>query len=958
MKQLRRRQLPLRVAVWMGLVLAGIGLPAARALTPYLVKDINPNLTPASSSPRQFVALGGAGLFIADGDTGGPALWRSDGTEEGTYPLLSCDGCVAGYPRAVAYTDSSYFFSMNPRSGGTTLWVTSGTRETTVRLGVFGFNNAVADFGRWVPGQGLVYFAAHDEHGVELWRTDGSAAGTYMVTDLAPGPSDSYPEELTDFGGQLFFSADDGNGRALWTTDGTASGTQLVKNTWPGNPSGRGPYGEGPAFLNALAGRLVFVSASPDRGNELWRSDGTPEGTVPLRELVPGPESPTFYSFRKIRGRRLLFLADDGSGPNVWVTNGLDRGTRRLTSLAKGTSLGPYFTFFGPVLDGRAFFAFDDGEHGTELWTSDGTEAGTYQVSDVCPGPCSSNPLPWLASGGRLFFTANDGIHGEELWSTDGSAEGTSLVKDVCPGACGSHPAVLAVVGRWVLFQADDGRNGPQIWRTDGTPAGTLRVSGFAGTLYGIDSFFGAALPDLLLFAAPDSEHGTELWATNGTRWGTRLVKDIATAKLGGSRPQSLTAAGNRLFFFADDGVHGYQLWTSDGTDAGTVLANDFGTGQVSGWTPNQAAAVGETLFFAAASTRDDLALWKSDGTPGGTVRLTKPGVRPQEVVAVGATVFFLAYDGQVTLWKSDGTEAGTVPVDPAHGRGSEARRLTAFQGRLYYIDRGSDGYQWLWRSDGTPEGTIQFVNLRIFNAPPLAELAGRLYFFVREDAGSTLQGLRLWSSDGTQAGTRPAASFSLVPGDTFSPDRLAVAGSRLFVFGTTGPPGGGSPVRALWVSDGTAAGTRLVRQQVVMPSGVGASHPPDFVDFNGRLVFVGAEEDSLLVPLSATLWASDGTPAGTAPLLDAGGKPIVAATNPRVFAGLLLFAAPLPGADLLASRPVVWQSDGTPAGTAPLFPLDPGAGIGGDLVVAGPRLFVSAYEPRLGTQLWALRAD
>ena len=77
-----------------------------------------------------------------------------------------------------------------------------------------------------------LYFASSDAtHGTELWKTDGTVAGTVMVKDINPGVAGSNPFQLTNVGGTLYFVAQDGGGGAdLWKTDGTASGTVLVKN--------------------------------------------------------------------------------------------------------------------------------------------------------------------------------------------------------------------------------------------------------------------------------------------------------------------------------------------------------------------------------------------------------------------------------------------------------------------------------------------------------------------------------------------------------------------------------------------------------------------------------------------------------------------------------------------------------------------------------------------------------
>ncbi|MBA4192738.1 MAG: hypothetical protein C0467_32635, partial [Planctomycetaceae bacterium] len=77
---------------------------------------------------------------------------------------------------------------------------------------------------------GTLFFSAFDgTNGYELWKSDGTAAGTVLVKDINSGASSSYPTNLTNVNGTLFFSADDGtNGIELWRSDGTAAGTVLV----------------------------------------------------------------------------------------------------------------------------------------------------------------------------------------------------------------------------------------------------------------------------------------------------------------------------------------------------------------------------------------------------------------------------------------------------------------------------------------------------------------------------------------------------------------------------------------------------------------------------------------------------------------------------------------------------------------------------------------------------------
>jgi ELWxxDGT repeat protein len=84
---------------------------------------------------------------------------------------------------------------------------------------------------------------------------------------------------------------------------------------------------------------------------------------------------------------------------------------------------------------GTLFFSATDGSHGTELWQTNGTSAGTALVADILPGSASSLFLPGLTNvSGTLFFSADDGSHGQEVFKSNGTSTGTAMVKDINPG--------------------------------------------------------------------------------------------------------------------------------------------------------------------------------------------------------------------------------------------------------------------------------------------------------------------------------------------------------------------------------------------------------------------------------------------------------------------------------------------------------------------------------------------
>ncbi|HXU45214.1 MAG TPA: ELWxxDGT repeat protein [Thermoanaerobaculia bacterium] len=380
------------------------------------------------------------------------------------------------------------------------------------------------------------------------------------------------------------------------------------------------------------------------------------------------------------------------------------------------------------------------------------------------------------------------------------------------------------------------------------------------------------------------------------------LVEDIRTvvAGSGSSRPESLTRFRGRLYFAADDGFAGRELWATDGGAGGTRLVADLCPGRCSG-DPRNLTVSGGRLFFLAFDESHGRELWASDGTREGTLPLLDLAVGP---------------DGGRYLW------------------------IRPIAGQAVFLAVGRQGTQ-LWRSDGTPSGTEPFFNLPEVGAPgdgegpPTAPPAGERVYFGW--SGPTI-GRELWVSDGTRAGT--GLIVDLAPGDADSlcPDLLASAPTRGPIFFAASDGRSGCEP---WRSDGTAAGTRLVRD--LWPGARGSS-PGGFLRL-GLLTYFRAETPSR----GSELWSSDGTAEGTRRLTDlAPGSASSAATPLAALGERLLFTA-FTGNDLR-----LWATAGRPGDAVRLADLDFGAPPR-DLAVVGDQLFFVVAEP-LSPALWVTR--
>jgi ELWxxDGT repeat protein len=378
-------------------------------------------------------------------------------------------------------------------------------------------------------------------------------------------------------------------------------------------------------------------------------------------------------------------------------------------------------------VNGKLFFAANDGVNGMELWKSDGTTAGTILVKDINTGSSSSS-LGYLTSiNSTLFFVANDGVTGTELWKSDGTTAGTVLVKDISPGTSGSNPSSLVNVNGSLFFAADNGSNGTELWKSDGTVAGTVLVKDINPAVLSSYPQSLANANGVLFFAADNGSNGMELWKSDGTAAGTVLVKDIWPGN-SDSYPFELIAIGSKLYFSASDGNAGTELWKSDGTTAGTTLLKDIWNGNSDAY-PFGLVNVQGTLFFSADNGSNGIELWKSDGTSTGTT-LVKDVWPGQESGAAGNfsrfinKLIFTGNDGLsgYKTWQSDGTSGGTKIAtgiaDPGDGdMGELVETDTKIFAGIRHDDTGSE----LWA-----------INFSIVLPLDLLEFKGEL---VQQDA-------------------------------------------------------------------------------------------------------------------------------------------------------------------------------------------------------------------------------
>jgi len=362
----------------------------------------------AAGGPSPAVAMGGKLYFSAYDPVHGRELWATDGTSAGTHLVKDIKpGIGSGVSDifnlvALAVGDMLYFRADDGASGNE-LWKTDGTEAGTVQVkdiqnGFYGSNP-----GAFAQVNGMLFFTAYS--GSELWRSNGTASGTQLVRTFTVATN------LYGHMGTLYFSGDvDNTGQELWKSNGTFNTTERVRDL-------NGMIGASLPINFHAAGDVLYFDASTDTGWELWRTDGTQTGTVLVKDINPGSGNGTLNAYANVAktnlGDTLYFRATDGvNGFQLWRTTGTDASTVRVSDLPDGVDAACLF----PIVGGKVLM---NNYAATRWWAfdpvTDNVELTAYP---------SGYYFNWQGKcaflGSTMFYAGKDTAFGCELWRADG----------------------------------------------------------------------------------------------------------------------------------------------------------------------------------------------------------------------------------------------------------------------------------------------------------------------------------------------------------------------------------------------------------------------------------------------------------------------------------------------------------------------------------------------------------
>jgi ELWxxDGT repeat protein len=815
--------------------------------------------------------------------------------------------------------------------------------------------------------------------GDELWASDGTPLGTQMLVDVCPGPCSSEVRVLGSLNGRTFwvgvpapppFGTLDERRRRLWVTDGTRTGTIPLSE-------------EGiPASVALTRDALYFTGCREFTFQcDLWRSDGTPEGTVLIRQFTidqgtPGaltavgsrvffvanrdlwvtdgtaPGTVRLKSFSRstpegltAAGNRLFLAADDGQGTEVWTSDATVPGTRALTQLAPASPFPTLADHFEPwlfkVAGNLVFFLVNDVTHEDELWRSDGTPAGTFAVTDFSdhqPFGDERLEIHFGAAGNRFLFEASDGLSPTRLWVSTGTRQSTHPLADECPTCSLPHIAGfsgLIETGSRVVFSGQVASESETVWTSDGTARGTIPVDVSCG-----------GSPCGTLFADPVASSGgafftlgahsvLDLWFTDGTANGTHRLTAFRQNDFSTVRADANRRTPDGRFFFTVRGRDFSELWVSRGTPA---TSRSVGIGRAFGRSsaPSQLTPFGERLFFVGCGP--DIGIWQTAGTAATTLPVSTEETTlfcdgtfgPDGLVVAGGTAFFFTRDdsGGWQLWRTV-EPAGRVRLLDSEVHSEVTGRAAVLGGRLYFEVHTNPPYQSeVWRSDGTPQGTVKVLELPDVTLRHMTAVGDELYLIATDR--------RIWRSDGTEAGTREILNTGVSFASFADEPLFARLGSRVFLTAL-----GSGQHAEVWEIDGTT----MHRVAEVPELSTDNTQPWGLTAHQGALYFFARQGGR------AELWRSDGTQFGTLRLgsfTDPGFIRSLMRLTP--FAGALYFAA-----DGGQEGEELWKTDGTAAGTVLVRDIAPGGDSSSpsSLTVAGGRLYFAATESIHGRELW-----
>ncbi|KAF2511446.1 T9SS type A sorting domain-containing protein [Flavobacterium zhairuonense] len=370
-----------------------------------------------SGIEQSFVSVNNKTYLTGQTEKEGNELWSTDGTKSGTSFFADLNYSNSSYASKFTNVNGNLFFSANGKQSGNQLFKSDGTVLGTKMIkDINPGYNGMDNLSEMKAINGTLFFSGIDAtHGYELWKSDGTENGTIMVKDINPGNKSSLQnyndkQSFTVINNILYFSADNGlNGFELWRSDGTESGTYMIKDI----ATDRSSY---PRSFTSLNNTIYFI-ANDLTGSALWTTDGTQSGTIKITNLND------MRVLQTVNNKLFIVAETSGTsyGPHdVWVSDGTASGTSHIKSF--GDNIDSDIQITASLKNEIYFVARSPESYNKAVYKTDGTIGGTVLLFDGATHPISNLDINTILTCGEyVYFVIEDYLRiPRELWRTNG----------------------------------------------------------------------------------------------------------------------------------------------------------------------------------------------------------------------------------------------------------------------------------------------------------------------------------------------------------------------------------------------------------------------------------------------------------------------------------------------------------------------------------------------------------
>jgi ELWxxDGT repeat protein len=680
----------------------------------------------------------------------------------------------------------------------------------------------------------LYFTSASSITGGELWKSDGTDAGTFMIRELVPTPLATNPQNfskgddgfvyfsgLTDIGGYS-------NGKRIYKTDGTYSGTTMVFN------SPHDHQGLDPKNIKKLGNKLIFDSNAGFYAYNI--------GTNALISLIPTDSYGEFsflmngklISFRRFANTNGLYNLE------LWETDGTPTGTLKLKIIDENISGISSRAWQNGT---TAYFELSTSsnniynESKIDYWITDGTLLGTKNLGEIDPNFKPKNRKGAMGILGNHFIV-NDYYEnvGYELIKVD--ANFVTVVSDRNKYEFSGDPNTFFIANDTVYFMASNNKEGRELWQTDGTSAGTKQVFDWVkyannfengnSSYHSNDDFIDFNGGFLYI-------HPTEN-SLNYFNTATHIISTLAInfRHFNGLYKDEhfLTSSNGKVIFTNYGNYTGREIWTTDGTVGGTALLKDLNPGYLDSY-PFKYTKLenGTVLFFTGSSN----AVWKTDGTHAGTQMISSLSSNINfnndvRGIVKGNAAYFSGYDastGSYAVWKATESSFTKVSSTQTYYGWYDAKNVVTIGNKSYFPNLSTNTK--INSMDQTD--TVSDLFTMPSSIYSIMAFNDTLYFNT-----SINNELWLYKYDGTT--TVPILKLK----DTFGfgyINSLINLGNNSFLIHTTNF--NEVPVNrksTFYISDGTASGTKEILSVPVQNESTDDRYIKDYIIHNNKMYF------------------------------------------------------------------------------------------------------------------------